>query len=295
MPKKQIEYNSDSNVLLFDIPPDWDFQNLDSITLQVKNVSGTELQAATSIGSLYSNTLGSAASSGDNSIVLNTDTAIIAGYRIRIQVDNGIPEDRTVISYTSATKTVVLDTVLDYDHAAGAFIYPITVSATLDTTTVASYPKNAQLQLIWNSDLAVAPYTELAEIAQASEFSPSDFDREFAALYPREYENARERLTDLRTIAEDRLKDRLYTRGMNMERVKDQRAIMPVLLSLTRWLTIQGYGDDWEFEIGQAWDNYLRDFEDLCALPIWVDDNQDDIQTEDEFYVFEPLMFGRNM
>jgi len=293
---KQLKYNIDDNVVLFDVPQDWDITNIDAITLQINDVNGNTLQAATSVGTLYYDTLSVAASSGDNSIVLTNDDAITPGYYIRIKDDNGVPEDRKVIKYTSSTKTVLLETVLDYDHPVDAGVYPVTVAATVDTTDTDVYTKGRQLLLIWSNEEVGAPYTELAEIAKTSEFSPSEFERQFSALYPREYESASgERLGEIRKLAERRLEYRLKSRGMNMDRVKDQPVIMDTLLALTRYLTIDGNGDDWEFEINHAWDVYLREFENLCSLPIWVDDNQDDIQTEEEYQVFEPLIFGRNM
>jgi hypothetical protein len=293
---KQLKYDSE-NTLRLEIPPEWKVQNnIQNITVAVKDTSGNSLLSAANTTLYSADTLASAASSGDNTVTLTTGNVLSFGERIRLYGSGNTTEDRTVLSYVASTKVVTLSTVLDYDHSASSEVHGLFATYAIDMTDNDVYSKNRQLRIIWtSSDIKHAPYTELAEVAETSEFSASDFDEEFSALYPREYENARERLTSLRELAERRLGYRLQSRGMNMDRVQDQRVIMDSLLSLTRYLTIQGYGDDWEFEINQAWDQYLRDFEDLCSLPIWVDDNQDEIKTEDEVQVFEPLMFGRNM
>lgn len=295
---KQIKYD-DTTTLRLEFAPEWDAGTVvdAGVNIEVRDTNGTILLAATAATLVAKNSLASDASSGDVSVMLNAiGGEFLPVDRIRIGSTEEMREDRTVMGFNDDTNTLILDTVLDWDHASGVDVYPFFATYALDTTTVATFPKNKQLVISWEPvDVGIAPYTERAEIAEAGAFAASDFDAEFKELYPREYEDFRARLDTVREISERKLTYRLQSRGLNMNRVVDQQVLMDTLLSLTRYNMIKGNGDDWEFEIGSAKIDYNNDFEDLVSLPIWADDNQDDTKDDDEVKSFQPVFIERNM
>ncbi len=290
---KQIKYNDTTSIRL-EIPPEWDMTNISDVNCEIRDTDGNVLQAASAADMTGSSTLNGAVSSGGVTITTADDRALVPGDRVLVL--GGMPETRTVQSYVVATKTATFTTVLDYDHVTAAPVYFMWATIDVVTTTVATWPKNKQLVIAWIPlGITVAPYTERAEIAEVGEFSASDFDEQFEMIYSREYETFRDRLDTVREVSERKLSYRLQSRGLNIERVVDQEVLMDTLLSLTRYNLIKGSGDDWEFEIKTALNDYNTDFEVLCSLAIWADDNQDEKQGDDETKSFQPSFIERNM
>ena len=294
---KQVRYNYASNVLRLEYPPEWEAESITGVTITIKDDNGSTILTATAATVLASVALdgSTAISSGDNTVTLSADTnTYVAGDIIRIHGD-GPKEDREVTHYDSNNVIVTVAEVFDYDHAVTSKAYGMFATYTLDTTTTSDYTSGRQLVVYWQPDIDVAPLSQLYEVAKANEFSASDFEQMFSALYPDEYEVVRDRLLKTKEIAETQLSYRLKSRGMLMERVKDQEVLAMSLLTLTRYLLIRGFGEAYQYETAQALSAYNMEFDLLCSLPIWSDDNQDDVKDDEEVNTHDPWLLDRGM
>jgi hypothetical protein len=283
---RQIPYNNSAATLRFEFPPNWDVQNITGVNIQITDLSGTDLLAATATTLWTATTLASAASVGDSTITL-TSATLSPGDRLEIaSSDSGPKEQIEVQSYNSSTKVVTLARDLRFAHASGTAVKGCFVTYDLDTSTVATWAKSKQVVLIWapaGSD--DHPHHERGEIANF-DFGVPDFERRFRIRYPfaamvlaqrghdgfvKHYE---ETLKDLRV--------HLWSRGLHMERVQNTEIVSRPMLSLARLLVVRGGGDKLAHEQDIAIKEFNEHFEILCSDPIWVDADQDNVRDEKE-------------
>jgi hypothetical protein len=138
--------------------------------------------------------------------------------------------------------------------------------------------------------------TERAEIATI-ELGAADFEPRFERLYPTTYARLKAHnaaMADFHTEALLQLKIGLRSRGLLPDRIIDQDMVMPSLLSLARLLAITDGGDDYEVEYERATKEYQSNFEMLCGMPLWTDDDQDEIRDDNEIQLarIPPLSRG---
>lgn len=289
---KQIEYNNSAFGLRLEYPMEWDVQNISSITVGAKDLSGTELLSAasctpwTSVGIQ----LNGAVETNDNTVVLEVSGGgsvpdLVQGDRIQIaQSESGPAESVEVLYYDSATLTATLTRDLLYDHADESAVVGLFCTYDMDTSTVATFPASKQLVLTWTPDTDDIPIRERAEIAK-SEYSMPDFEELFAATYPRRYQAAIKpinRMERLFNHAKQQLGAELRLRNLDIDRVIDSRLIDPSLMAKIAWLTLLTGDDRYVAERDVTLQEYTRQFELLCSAPIWQDTDQDEIKEEKE-------------
>ena len=149
--------------------------------------------------------------------------------------------------------------------------------------------------LTWTPTGTGAPVTELVEIEATDQLNLSEFTISLKALYPRAYEalsDPADRLDTVIRLAQDEMRVTLAARGLDLARLKDQRLLIPPLVSLVALKWALG-GDektaDEQEVISRA---YSAALESLCKLPVWVDMDGDGTQDDEEVSNY-PIEFER--
>lgn len=289
-----ITYPNDTTRIVCQYPLTWGPSALTDVTLTVATTAGIELQAATSAALYTQTTLDAAASRFARSITLDAAAGALAiGDIIRITGVNGY-EDHTVKGYDAASKAVDIELILNRDFEAGATVDRLSAVATVDFSDTDDYAPGTQIVLTWAPTGTGAPFTVVAEIEADDQINTADFLRDFRALYPRAYDALKtpaDRLGIMIRMAQDELRLTLSGRGLDIARVKDQRLLNPPLMALVaRYWALNGDQnlDDERKILGVM---YSEAVENLCGLPIWVDNDgdgvEDDGETQDHPVFFE--------
>jgi hypothetical protein len=283
---RQIPYNNSAATLRFEYPPNWVAQTITGINIQITDLDGTDLLAATAATLWTATTLSAAASVGDSTITLTAAT-LSPGDRLEIAASASGPKEQIEVrSYNSSTKVVTLARDLRFAHANTTAVKGLFATYDLDTSTVATWPKSKQVVLIWipagSDDL---PHHERGEVANF-DFGVPDFEERFRALYPTEAmvlahrghdgfgKHYQETLRHLRV--------HLWSRGLHLERVKNTEIVAPSMFALARLLVVRGGGDKLAHEQDAAEKEFRAQFEVLTSEPIWVDQDQDDARDDAE-------------
>lgn len=282
---RQIPYNNSAATTRFEYPPNWDAQTITGINIQITNLEGSDLLAATAATLWTATTLASAAAVGDSTITLTAAT-LSPGDRLEIAASASGPKEQIEVqSYNSSTKVVTLARDLRYAHANSTAVKGLFATYDLDTSTVATWPKSEQVLLIWipagSDDL---PHHERGEIA-SFDFAIPDFEQRFRVLYPTEAMVLARRDDGFRKHCLETMKQlriHLWSRGLHLERVQNTEVVAPCALSLARLLVVNGGGDKLAHEQDAALNEFTRNFEILCSNPIWVDSDQDNAREDDE-------------
>jgi hypothetical protein len=287
MSKRQIPYNNSAATLRFEYPPNWDAQTITGVNIQITDESATDLLAATAATLWTATTLSAAASIGDTTITLTAAT-LSPGDVLEIAASaTGAKERVTVDFYNSSTKVATLARSLTKAHASGTAVKGAFATYDLDTSTVATWPKAKQVLIKWipagSDDHEVH---ELGEVS-VSRFSIPDFENRFRALYAREARIVSQRKSEapfatLHSEAMEYLSVALLARGLLMERIQDVALASPTVLTYARYLVNLDGGDRYTAEQAISLTEHNRQFELLCNLPIWTDDDQDGAKDEKE-------------
>lgn len=287
---RQIEYNNSAFTLVFEYPPAWDIASITAVNIGIKDVGATELLAATASTIYTATTLNGAVAVGDAYVTLaNTASACVPGRQYEIAASAAGPSEVLTCDHYDGTNYYLYGT---YDtiaaHTTGAAVRGAYCTYDLDTSTVATWTKGKQLVLTWTpvgSD--DPPHTERAEIS-ITRFVAPDFEHRFAFKYPVEYDFARGEMKQLEYETYERLKLRMKSDGVHLDRIRDTNDVMPTFLALARYLVLEGSDDSSTTERTEARENYDRLYAVLGKIPTWQDSDQDEIRDESEIDTFGP-------
>lgn len=281
---RQILYNSSAQTVRFEFPPEWEYDDITDVTLTIKDKDGDTLMAPASITLMTDTTLNVAAARFADTVYLDTGAdTVYPGDKLVIDGIEGT-ETVTVRGYDASTRAVQLEGILRYAHATGDNVYGLFGTYTLDTSTVSTFTKGLEMTFVWTPDGYQSVITEEAQIA-ASVMDISGLERSFALVYPRAYEaftNETNRFNDMAQEAERQLKMRLLSRRLDYDRIVDQDMVKDVLMSTMAWLWVLQGDEQHEDEREVMARELDKHFEYLCQLPIWVDDDQDLIEDDNE-------------
>lgn len=266
-------------------PRTWDPASLTAVSLQIKDVAGTELQAATPAALYTATSLDGDVSRFATEVTLDAGAgALKPGDLIRIVGINGY-EDHTVKGWDGTNKVAQLEFHVDRAFEDNAVVYRLSAVSTVDFSNTTTYPAGTQLVLVWTPTGSGSSFTELAEIETRLQVDVASFTADFKALYPRAYDALSvpaDRLDSIIRLALDELRLTLLSRSLDMSRIVDQRLISPPLMALVaRYWTING-DDDLEDERRVIDAAYSAAVEQLCNLPIWEDHDGDKILDDGE-------------
>lgn len=280
-----ITYTNATTQIAIQYPRTWDVTALTDVTLQIADVEGNELQAATSAALYTQTTLADDATRFSRTIEVAAAAADLEiGDVIRIAGVNGY-ETHTVRGYDATNKIATLELTINRDFETGATVDRLTAISTVDLSDTDTYPPGIQLMLTWAPTGTGDSFTTLAEIEADSQIDLAEFTKDFKAVWPRAYNALKEpadRLDIVLRLAQDELRMTLATRGLDIARVKDQRLLNPPLMTLVaRYWTLNG-DENLDDERKVINSMFSANIEALCKLPIWVDTDGDGILDDGE-------------
>jgi hypothetical protein len=282
-----ILYNVAASPLRLDFPPDWP-DGTTSITVGVKGTDGTVLLAPAAATLFTATTTTGVLAAGNYDVLLTSITGLAVGDVLRIKNTLGRAEDIEIAQLTpgiAPAGTVRAVRAVRYDHAIGAAVSGRWATYNLNTTTVATWTKGREVQVIWqpySTGVAVIPaHTEIL-IVRSQEFALPGLREVFANLYPDEYRVAEARWATLEDQARYRVEQRLLLQGRHIDALKDQRAAEPIMLDTIRLLVLHSGGSQWADEVARCNTLLEAQWDRLDKSPLWFDDNQDDVEDKDK-------------
>lgn len=281
---RQIEYNNAAFTMVFEFPPSWDIQSITSVNITMKDTAGTVLLAETAAAIYTATTLNGAVAVGDAFVTLaNTATACTPGRQYEIAASAAGAAEVLSCKYYNGTSYLLYSTADTRSaHTTGTAVKGAWCTYALDTSTVATWPVGTQAVIQWAPVGSDDPSMfERAEIS-ISRFGAPDFEQRFEDAYPVEYDVVREEMESLENETYERLKLRMKSDGVHLDRLRDTNDIMPTFLDLARYLVLKGSGDSETTERTEARENYDRSYAYLAKIAAWQDLDQDEIQDESE-------------
>jgi hypothetical protein len=302
---RQIEYNNSAFAVRLEYPLEWDVQNISSVTLGIKDLSGTALLAATATTpwTAIGIRLSGAVETYDNTITLEPSGAgsvpdLAPGDRIQIVASAAGPSESVeVLHYSSVTKIATLKRDLIYDHSDETAVVGLFVTYDLDTSDTDTFIAGKQMVFTWTPNTDDIPIKERAEIAKA-EYAPQGFSERFLALYPRRHQvltSPEYRLGAFLDEAKQQLRAELMVRNLDLNRVVDTRLLDPALMAKIAWLSLLGGDDEYTVERETIMGEYQKQFELLCTAPIWQDTDQDEVEESNELEDHQQLFYERGL
>ena len=289
-------FSHQTTVIPLSFPLSWDPSDLSSVTLQIADVDGNELQAATGVSLYTATTLAEDVHVYEDSITLADDAeGLSIGDHIRITGIYGY-EDHVVKGFDTETKLVTLERATEIDFEEGAFVYRLSAIATVDFSNTDTYPSGIQLVLTWTPTGTGSPITEQAEVEGFAQVDVAGLAADLQVMFPRAYEALKspaDRLDRMVRICTEEIRDALAIRGCDIARIKDQRRLTPLISAAVAYhwsLNGDVALQDERETLGQY---YSATLENFAKLPLWVDLDGDGKQEEGETQDY-PLFFERN-
>jgi hypothetical protein len=286
---KTLAYNYSSNNLRFIFPVSWDPRIADDVFISVIDRDGRYLVIDDGV-TLYSDTvLAADAPRFADTIVLDDDAdALAVDDLILIDGIEGF-ERHGVKGFDIATQTVLLTEITDRVFGLGDTVYGCFGDYVLDTTDTDDYPLGSEIRIIWkclSKGLTVEePYQVLDTVIEYP-----DFERLFEAIYPRAYDAFQKPKNRFKTVmreAENLCRIDLEGCNLLMDRIRKTSYLSNLIAARMAVLWTLSGDKDIEDEHERLSANYDRQFKALCKLPIWVDQNLDNIEDEEEITAHE--------
>lgn len=288
-------YTNSTSVIKIDFPELWDPADLSAATLQIADNLAVELVAAAAVDlytataldadvTRYSNTVTLAAAAGD----------LVSGDVIRI-VGAGGHEDRVVKGYSTTTKIVTLEQILDNEYAEDDAVHRLSGSIDVDFSNTTTFPLGQQMVLTWTPTGTGDAFTQLAQIGSTIQVDIEGFAVGFRALFRRAYDGLtkpEDRLDTVLTEAQKTLGRQLIARRLDITRVMDQDLLAPSLrllcaISFARGGELSDTTPSLKDELEEWKNEYSAEFELLCTNPTWVDDDMDNVEDDGETVMHE--------
>jgi hypothetical protein len=251
-----------------------------SVTVTITDKAGTTLVNAQAATQYAGDTLAASSAAGTFTITLTTGTALEQGDLIVIGSDSIGWQKREVDGYVASTKVVTLLTGLDEALPVGAAVYGLDLGYTVDTTAT-GWDGLTQVEVIWTPDTDDLPFTELWEV-RTFRTAVAGFEDEFRAAFNSLYTEINpEDFPKFEDRARDRLKQEFEYMGRNFELIVDSQLIREIMIiEIALLIGRATHMDEAQYERLTADRQHQLDI--LNNLEIWIDDNEDNIEDEEE-------------
>lgn len=292
-----------SKTLRLEYPGEWDAESITGVTIEINSVSGTQLLALDNAEPWASDpvTLDGEHAEFADQLTLTAGAGSVGslapGDRLLIGASDAGPDEVVEVrSYDSVGKVATLTADLRHSHSDGATVTGLWATYDLDLSDTDVWTLGVESIIVWTPNSNDFPARARAVVSAVS-LVVVDLERRFQALHPREYDallSPIDRFAMFREEAISRLGLELAARGLDIQRVQDQPALVPVVIEQIRWLSLLN-GDDQDIEERRVCREELtRQIELLCKHPLWVDGNQDGVEVSQETQA-HPVWFERGM
>ena len=246
--------------------------------------TGTYTITAAKATALTATTLGAAATRGKGTIQLASVTDLVEGYPLRIAMSaDGKSEDVIIASVNSSTKVCGLTDRLKFSHTTGAAVTGRRLSYSLDASQ-SDFTSGLDFNVIWDLTNTDDPaWREDAEVLKRS-VAIGGLEQKFRTLYPHYYAQIPDGEFDVyQETAFDELRMLFEWKAQrDIDKLVNPDEIEPVLLRQIAYNIAAAGDDSWEKEqliMRMERDDWLTR---MSQARIWIDSNQDDIETDDE-------------
>jgi hypothetical protein len=307
---KKIPYNQDLVRLRHEWSggDDYDDSYFPRCKISISDTSSgsviVDAQAAEQYGSAWAFVyLYSAASAGDASISLDPGAIYLPrpGDRFEIASSDAGPAEVAQIKYfDSSTDTFYLERELVHAHSAGANCRPLFFTYEIDTATdIDDYPLGRELQVMWRvEDYAGYYNTNLSSsdlyVVANQVYDSGAIKEHFRDIYSRVYDIIEPRWDRIEDEAYRRIKNYIGSKGRDIDTLTDKDVLRPAMIEQI-YILGAPRTDEFEYERSDAKAMMDGELIRLEQLPIWFDEDQDNIKDETEIMLTAWEPHGRYM
>jgi hypothetical protein len=255
---------------------------------------GEALLAATAATLLTATTTTAAVAVGDEHVDCTSVAGMAVGDRLWLATSAAGPgEALTIRHIDTVAKIVYTRTPFEYDHTSGVAVSGLFLTYSLNASSATDYPKGRQVTASWRDETTLDVWTQVYEVV----YGIVDYGKlstTFSQLYPTTWESTRDRWDAVVDYATLTVKHDVAAKGRMLDRLRDEDAALPLLLSKCRVIALIDSGDTDKTERDEAAKEYVERLNVLCAASEWWDADQDLIHEEEEIQTTEPW-FGRGL
>jgi len=190
---------------------------------------------------------------------------------------------------------VQLESILDNAHDEDEKVWGLFGTYTLDTTTIADYPKGQICTFLLTPDNGDSPFTVFRQVA-ASSLELTGLRGEFMDGYPRYYDlltNPVDRLARVQQQAERHVYNWCLSEGLDIQRLVGQTVILDAVMTRMAYLALNSGDVQTDDERKFLSAEYESQLGIILKLPLWTDDNQDNIEGDGETSTHIPTFSGK--
>jgi hypothetical protein len=261
----------------------------------IKDTDGNELVAETAATIAAADTTSAAVSGGDEELTLTTGGTWVSGEPIRYGSDDHGWRHDNVKDYTSSTKLLEPEQIIRQNYAAGIAVQHRTMTYALDTDTSTDWDSLEEVTVRWIPDSDDMPFREIWAVLDTKSAS-SGLEQKFATGFSRYYEEIEpEHFTDFENRARARLKLLWENRERDVNKLVDNEILDDLLMLQIAILICISEGNEYDDELVKLKVEFKEQLAVIDAMPIWIDDDEDDIKDESEYQKSKSMGIGRGL
>jgi len=259
------------------MPSVW--SNPSTVTLNVTNLSGSDIVADGDAVLYGGDTTNGAVTAGVKSIVITTGTALAVDDMVRL---GDYDQELTVESYTASTKTVVFNERLDHDIPTGSTVTGRFMTYALDAS-VSGFDTITQVSVEWIPDEAsdaLAMVTLWQVLDRDSRMG--GLQNHFNERFKKYAEVIGENWSTFENDAWVEVRSLFNLDGRNLDTMIVNKTLEPLVLFKLALLACDTNPTAYAQDMLALNTRFIDQLTVIRAMPLWDDANQDKTQTEDE-------------
>jgi hypothetical protein len=230
-------------------------------------------------------TLGSAATAGADTLTLGSTvtTAPTSGDLIQVRANTGGPaETFRVVSYATSTKVVTVSEYVRYAHASGATVYGRWLTDAIDFSDTDAFAAGDELVFRWTGlDADGVDYQTTGEIMRAS-IGGTDLRDRFRVTHAHYWQAVSEDWTVHQDAALQELRMMFAANKREIDTLVDVAEFEGLWCAQIAFSAAWTRGDVDESERASTRQRRDELFDLVNSLPLWMDSEQDGIETDEE-------------
>lgn len=232
-----------------------------------------------------SDTLSSATYAGGETLVITAAALSYvpkSGDHFRVGSSSFGWQNLTVKHYVSGTKTITTEEYISDAFPSGSAVEWLDVSYEIDTTGT-EWDNLDSVSVIWEPQgIDALPWTETFEVLLRSA-AVSALEANFRTAYPRYHDAISKGSFDsYRARAEQRLRTYFESKQRAFSKIVDSELLREPMMAMIAILIALASSDRMSTELETLQKDLTAQLSLLDSMPMWIDDNQDMIETEEE-------------